>query len=215
MLYTKEIKAIGLLVASIGFLIMMGWFFDIAALKAFIPGQPEINFFSAFFFFISGVALWSTSMYFDEKDSLAIIILPICALVIMLFMGTFIASSFFGVNTGISELFVEDSVGTFETNVEAQPSIGLMIGFIVVAILSMVTLIFQTIRSRYYTVCGGIILGIAIIAMMGYVFHEPALYYDIEGVSSAIAIHSAVLFSFLGIGFIMQGMSKSLDDPEV
>ena len=49
----------------------------------------------------------------------------------------------------------------------------------------------------------GLIVGsIGAVAVVGYIINAPLLYYYIEGVNSAMACHTAVLFVLLGMGLL-------------
>ncbi len=51
-------------------------------------------------------------------------------------------------------------------------------------------------------IVGLIVAAIGALAIVGYMIDAPILYYYIEGVNSAIACHTAVLFVLIGIGLI-------------
>jgi len=45
--------------------------------------------------------------------------------------------------------------------------------------------------------------------MIGYLISTPVLYYEIPGISNAIAIHTTILFTFLGAALFLIGQEKS------
>ena len=51
-------------------------------------------------------------------------------------------------------------------------------------------------------IIGLFIAAVGVIAILGYCINTPLLYYYVEGVNSAIALHTAFLFVLLGIGLL-------------
>jgi len=44
---------------------------------------------------------------------------------------------------------------------------------------------------------------------LGYIINAPILYYTISGWSTAMALHTAILFVLLGIGLVLVGKGNS------
>jgi nitric oxide reductase large subunit len=59
--------------------------------------------------------------------------------------------------------------------------------------------------NRKLFVIGCIVTLIGIIAVGGYIINMPLLYYLVKGFSTAMALHTAILFVILGIGLILLG----------
>src|SRR3990172_10710433 len=76
-----------------------------------------------------------------------------------------------------------------------------MVNFILIIVAGMFTFYESRLR-KLITPIGYLVLTIGIIAIIGYVVNQPTLYYYIDNVSSAMAIHTAILFVLLGIALI-------------
>ena len=121
---------------------------------------------------------------------------------ILLLMVTLFISSVFGFNTGLDSFFIQEKAGAVNTVIPGRPSIPTMINFIVFALAGIATLSgFKKSLARP----GSVILLIGGIAVLGYIFNLPILYYSIAGINTAMALNTAILFILIGIGFILCG----------
>ena len=117
-------------------------------------------------------------------------------------MGTLFFSAIFKIRTGAEDLFVKEASDTVRTVTPGRPSVPTMFNFILIAAAGILTT-FNPHNLKLKLKIIGVIVGlIGAMAVVGYIVNVPYLYYFIEGVNSAIALHTAVLFIVLGIGFI-------------
>jgi hypothetical protein len=117
-------------------------------------------------------------------------------------MGTTFFSTLLGMHTGIEELFIKEMPGGVKTVVPGRPSIPTMLNFLIIAIAGILTILDTEYLQSKLKVFGFIIGIIGAVAVFGYIIDVPLLYYFVEGVNSAIALHTAVLFILLGTGLV-------------
>ena len=117
-------------------------------------------------------------------------------------MGTLFFSAIFQIRTGAEDLFIKEAAGAAKTVTPGRPSLPTMFNFILIAAAGILTTLNPGNLRLKLRIIGVIVGLIGAMAVVGYCLNAPHLYYYIEGVNSAIALHTAVLFMLLGIGFI-------------
>jgi len=203
-LYIAKILAV--IVALVGIMVMVGWIFDIAILKSILPTWVTMKFTTAFSFLLSGLILYFIARL-REGSVLAQIVLPVSALIILLIMATLLTSVILGVRTGIEDLFVKETVGAVKTTIPGRPSAGTMIDFILIAGSAMFALSRPSANKVLFPI-GVIVAVIGGVAIVGYIVNFPLLYYTVSGWSTAMALHTAILFTLCGIGLAVIGRSS-------
>jgi len=191
-----------------GIIVMVGWFFNIPILTSILPFWVTMKFTTALSFLLSGLILYFVIQYRQGKTEIANIALPISALIILLLMTTLLVSIFVGVRTGIEDLFVQEVEGAVKTTTPGRPSAGTMVAFILISSLALLTL-FNLSNIKKWIFWLGIIIGlIGGVGVLGYVIGIPLLYYTVKGGSTAMAFHTAILFTLLGIGLFLLGKEE-------
>ena len=76
------------------------------------------------------------------------------------------------------------------------PSLGTMAGFSLISLIALGHLLHK--KSYYAPVA---VSGIGVVSLLGYVLCEPWLYFYIPGVSTGMALHTAICFILMGIVF--------------
>jgi hypothetical protein len=198
----KTAKGLSLVLIATGFMVIIGWIFDIGILKSISPAWVTMKFSTAIAFILSGITLYFTVRAFEGEFDKAQVALSITSLIIILLMGTLFFSALLEIRTGVEDLFIKETAGTVKTVAPGRPSLPTMFNFILIASAGILTTLNPgNLRSKLKII--GVIVGlIGAMAVVGYCLNAPHLYYYIEGVNSAIAFHTAVLFIVLGIGFI-------------
>lgn len=182
---------------------MGGWIFDIGWLKSIRPDWVTMKFTTAFSFFFSGIVLYFTASLRFGRSSYAFVIMPACLLCISLTMFTLLASTMFDINVGIETLFVTEASGAVETVLPGRPSLAAMLNFMMMVCAGIVAMLNAGHLPRLLFCIGCLVCLIGMIAVAGYIADWPALYYYVEGgISTAMALHSAILFMILGYGLI-------------
>lgn len=184
----------------IGLIVCIGWILDISSLKSVIPNAVTMKFSTSISFIFSGIAIYFLSKYTEGKTDIAKIVIPISSLVVFLFMATIFIAHIFGSTSGIEQLFIKENSDAIKTSFPGMPSFATMVNFILI-LLSMFVF-FESRLKKLFTPIGCTISIIGIISIIGYVVNQPILYYYIDNVSSAMAIHTSILFTVLGIALI-------------
>lgn len=198
-------KILAIITICVGSVVMAGWFLDIAILKSILPTWVTMKFTTALCFVMGGLLLFSIDRVREpgEKSTTAEILLPISSIIMAFLMGALLFSVIFQVKLGIGDLFVKEAPGAVKTTKPGIPSSGTMVSFLAIAIVGLLQL-FEgedlTIKTIHFL--GWIVALAGGLAIVGYVFDVEVLYYTLEGVSTAMAFHTAILFVFLGLGMI-------------
>ncbi len=207
--HQKIAKIIAGIVIIGGIAVVMGWIFDIDALKSILPAFVTMKFNTAISFILGGITLYFIAVSQKGYHEVADIVLPITTFVILLLMATILVSIFFGISTGIEELFIKDILkGTVKGDYPGRPSIATIVNFILIAAAGILTMFHVTNLKKLLLAIGTIISIISSVAIVGYLIDEPSLYYLIEGFSVPIAVYTAILFVMLGIGLAFLGIEK-------
>lgn len=199
----KIVIVLSIVVSCVGALVMLGWVLDIQILKSIHPLWVTMKFSTAFSFFISGIVVYFVQYSIKGDSSISNVALPISIVIILLFMTTLLVSSYLGIRTGVEDLFVKEVAGAVKTTVPGRPSIGTMINFILVAIAGIFAMLkSENLKSKLLRIgcCINVVGGMAII---GYIIDVPLLYYTLEDASTAMALHTAILFVMLGVALIL------------
>lgn len=124
-----------------------------------------------------------------------------------------LALTLFGlVCTAVLFAILEVSMGLdksdFMTPIKGVPSLGTMISF---ALLGCYGLFEYRKKLRWVPVVIGVgVCSVALVAVIGYVIGRPSLYYYIPQHSTAMAIHTAVLFFLSGFTCLLQVYQRKL-----
>ena len=192
---------LSLFVSGIGIAVMLGWIFDIGWLKSIRPDFVTMKFTTAFSFLLSGIILYYVSRIRFFTPAIAMAVLPAAVMGIVLIMFSLLASTMFDVYIGIEALLVEEGPEAVETATPGRPSVGTMIAFLLVAYSGIAAMLRPANLPLQLAIVGALILITGAIAVAGYILNMPMLYYYVEGgISTAMALHTAILFGFLGTG---------------
>lgn len=196
------IAVVSLAVCAVGAAAMVGWIWNIEALKSVVPGWPTMKFDTALSFVVSSISFYYISRALEGAFDRAQVILSASCLILFLVMGILFFSFFLEVRTGVEELFVKELPGGVMTVAAGKPSLPTAINFLLIALAGILTLL-QVPRLRIKLRALGLVSGvIGLVAMGGYVLHVPLLFYYVPGVNTAMAFHTALLFVLLGAGFV-------------
>ncbi|WP_165776395.1 sensor histidine kinase [Candidatus Nitrosotalea bavarica] len=196
-------KIFSIIVIVIGIMVTFGWIFDIASLKSILPNYVTMKFSTSVSFIFSGVTLYFISRFKEGKSAIAQIAIPASGLVIALFMVTNLISSFLPFQTGLENIFVKETGNAISTTIPGKPSIGTMVNFIFIIVYGIFSMS-DSIRLRKFAFgVGYFVIGVGLVSLVGYITNLPLLYYASPGVSTAMALHTSVLFVILGSGMIL------------
>lgn len=213
---SKITTLLSIIVTLGGAIVMIGWIMDIEILKSILPIWVTMKFTTAFSFFLSGIILYFvTNTSIQINSDIAQIVLSFAILIILLLMGTFLFSSFLNIRTGIEDYFMIENENSIQTSTSGRPSLGSMVNFILVAIIGLMTMNDAKDIYKKTIIISSIITVIGVIAIFGYIFSIPYLYYLIEGLSTGMAIHTAILFIIIGISFLIHEKNNKTNKTEI
>jgi hypothetical protein len=72
-----------------------------------------------------------------------------------------------------------------------------------ISLVSSLSLFGRGRSVRFINILGAAVAAVGGVAVVGYLFDIPALYYNISEISTAMALNTAILFVLLGSGFYM------------
>lgn len=180
--------------------VMGGWIFDILSLKSILPHWVTMKFTTAFCFLLSGIILCSIVKLKQGDIDFAQVSLPLPCLLITLIMTSLLVSVILNIHIGIENLFVKEEAEAMMTTTPGQPSMGAMMAFLAMVMAAFLTMLRLNNLVSKLNIIGGVVMLVGGLAIAGYLFQVPLLFYHWEGVSSAMAFHTAVLFILLGLG---------------
>ena len=180
---------------------MMGFVFGIQPVQSLFPQFGPRIFITAVAFTCSGIILYAIvqKKIKTVQGEIDILIVAL-SFVLMLIVGIVFMSSLFHVNTGIERLFLGETMNSIQAVSQEPSEIGTNINFLCIILIGLFDV--QGKKRSLCIICSGIIIGISIIALVGYSTAIPALYYDINGISTKMNIPVAVVFILLGGSFL-------------
>lgn len=199
----KISEGLAIFVAMIGAIVTAGWIFDIEVLKSILPVWVTMKATTAISFILSGVIVYCIAKSQQKSSSAVSVILPITTMVILILMVTHLSASWLGLRLGLDSLFVRESNGAIMSVIPGRPSVATMIEFILIAIAGVLTMLNPANLKTWLLFLGWIVVFIGAAAVAGYILSLPALYYYIEGISTAMAFHTAILFVLMGLSLIL------------
>jgi hypothetical protein len=195
------VKILSGVIAAAGLTVMAGWIFDFGLLKSIAPAFVSMKFSTAFAFVVSSISLYFLARAREGEFEKAQVALSITSFILAILMGLLFFSDVFGIETGIEGLFVHDP-GDAKSVVAGMPSVPTMVNFLLIALAGIITIINPAGILPKLKAIGVTVGVIGLLAVFGYVFNAPLLYYFIPGVNSAMALHTALLFVALGTGLL-------------
>lgn len=187
------LESIAAVCILVGVVVMVGWFFDIVWLKSFFPFGVTMKFATALSFTLTGLLVFTFRCGWRELQ-------VSLATAQVLIMGVFLVGNLLGVSIGVEKVFFSAADLERFTGVPGYPSVMTCVLFVLVSL----AVLFCQKLPKCLPVVGGIMILTGSLAIIGYAFGIPALYYYVRTLSSlstAMALHTAILFTLLGIGF--------------
>jgi len=205
MKHLYQAKNIGLFVALVGIVVMAGWVFDIQILKSILPTWVTMKFATALSFLLSGVSLYYICEVINRKSEIGQMVIIFTTLGLVLLMGMLLISNLTGIQLGIESLFVKEAAGAVKTTVPGRPSFGTMVSFMLITFAGFVVIWQGKGIDVWLRIIGILVALFGGLAIIGYMIDMPLLYYTLEGFSTAMAMHTAILFVLMGVGLMLIG----------
>ena len=187
----------------VGIAVMLGWYFNVGILKSILPIWPTMKFTTAICFSLSGVILFFMVRILEGEIDFSRLIVSVAVFAILLIMLILFFSSLLGIHTGLEDLFFKESTVAVITTMPGIPSLGTMVNFILIAVSGLLVILNSQRCKKSLLVLGWVITPVALVAVVGYIINVPSLFYAFEGISNAMALHTAILFVLFGFGFIL------------
>ena len=186
-----------------GVAVMLGWYFDIGILKSILPGWATMKFTTALCFSLSGVTLFFMVCIIEGELDLSRLAVSLSAFTVLLIMLILLFSSLLKIRTGMEDFFIKESPTVISMTISGQPSMGTIVNFILIAVGGLLVILNPQSRKKILLVLGWVMTLVALTAVVGYLINVPSLYYALEDISNAMALHTAILFVLFGIGFTL------------
>src|SRR6185437_8255325 len=151
----------------------------------------------------------------SRNSELARILLPAPIMVVMFYMITLLVSTFTRIPSGIEDLFVMEKSGAVGSLLPGVPSVATMVNFLLIVSASVLSLLRYEKQGKEILVLGGIICAISVTALLGYTVNVSSMYYLIPGVSSGMAIHTAIAFLLIGIALVAYSKTSNLESQKI
>jgi len=183
----------GIFSLGIGFIVILGWVFDIAAFKSLLPGLSTMKANTAFSFILGGSALLAFNMPsypLWKRGGL------ICAGGMVLLGILVMAEHLLGWNLGIDQLIFQDPQPAPDA-FPGRPSLSTALNiFLSGAALLLIGLG----RIRWGQIPALLAGAIGLIALLGYLYGVSSLYQ--VSIYSSMAFHTALAFVILNLGIL-------------
>ena len=181
------------LIGIVAILVLIGWVFDLNALKSISPTFTTMKVSAALMFVMSAVMNHTMLTWKKQLSDIRAGVMGTMMMSLLIFSLLMIMDLLTKEKMGFTEILKEDS-GTIFTVKGGAPCIMTVLLFLVHSFTGL-CYIFNTDKMpkrliRFATIT----LLTAVIAIVGYVLWIPTMFYYIKHYSSAMALHSAILF---------------------
>ncbi|RCJ25692.1 histidine kinase [Nostoc sp. ATCC 43529] len=206
----KIASAIPVLVGS---LVLVGWWLGINVLKHGFPGSlATMKFNVALCFVLSGMSLWlfltrrrtKTTEERTVKNYLhfpSLLLAKVCAIAVTTISVLTLCQYLFGWNFGIDELVFREKTSLAISH-PGRMGANTAVNFILVSVALQFLIYQRNHRSYWYAQILALIATlISFQALMGYAYKVKVLY-GIAPYTTSMALHTALLFTIVGIGIL-------------
>jgi len=201
--YRNASRAAGGIVVAIGFLVLVGWLFDVPAFKSILPGLSTMKANTALAFMLAGSSLWLASTR-GENERIDLLADACAALTSVIGLLT-LSEYMFGRNLGIDQFLFKDTL----TPESAHPGRMSLVTALNFSLLGPALLLMtRTHYRRLIEVFSITALLISMLALLGYAYGVSSLYQFFP--YSSIAIHTTLAFSILCIGILFAHPEQGL-----
>lgn len=196
------IRCFGLIIFFSGLAVMFGWIIDSSTLKSILPIWSSMSFFSALCISFSGLLLIAMAVRFGKNFPGMTPVILFLSFFMVLFAGAQLLSLLTGFSSGIEGIVVYEEELVFNEIVAGRPSAGSLLGFFLLGLSGLTSLTYPYRSLRFLFQAGVILVVISSVALIGYIFDLPLLYYSTNGVSNPMSFHLAFLLLMSGIAVI-------------
>ncbi|MBZ0280862.1 MAG: HAMP domain-containing histidine kinase [Anaerolineae bacterium] len=176
-----------------GFIVVLGWLFDIALFKSLLPGLATMKANTAFTFILGGGALISFNPPATQRWQHSGLI---CATVMTLLGIVTLAQHILGWNLGIDQLVFKDPQ-TAPAAFPGRPSLSTAFNIL---LTGTALLLIGLRRTRWSQIPALLAGAIGLVALLGYLYGVSSLYQ--VSLYSSMAVHTALTFMILNLGIL-------------
>lgn len=196
-------KIVGIIVASIGFVVILGWIFHLDLLKSVLPGLVTMKANTAICFILGGVSLWLWhENNFQEMNATAPKKRPLrqglALLIIAIALLTLIQYGF-KLDFGIDQLLFKESGNAVNTIAPGRMGANTALNFL---FLGSALLLLSLRHPSYFPAQLFSLFAflIAFLGFLGYIYGNS--YFYNPALSTAMALHTSVAFMLLCLGIL-------------
>jgi len=193
---------IAFILILVGFLVIMGWIFNVSFLRSINPLWTPMKFVTAVCFMMSGLIIFATNRIFHGEFNIAPLILSAGSLTIIILTSVFFASNIFNIPVGIEQLFIGE-IFLKGKIYNLQPCTASMFNFLLIAIVGIMSMHKIKSHKKIILIVGILIGFIGLSSIIGHILRVPFLYFNIYGFSSAMSVISGPMFVLIGMVFYL------------
>jgi PAS domain S-box-containing protein len=196
-------KTISFVVPTVGLLVILGWLFDIAALKSILPNLPTMKVNTALCFLLGGASLrlWHWKLTREKgkgEGGIQVLIFSLAFLITTIALLTLIQYGFH-VNLGIDEFLIKQPEPQGSTAAPGRMAPNTALAFL----LEESALLLLSVKRPNYLAAQGMAVGAGLIGFLGILgYVEGTPYSYTAGSFTGMAIHTASCFLLLSSGIL-------------
>lgn len=184
---------LGGVVTVVGCVVLAGWTLDIDVLKSVLPGFVTMKGSTAISFVLTGFTMLCFMFAVKKRTWAQVVVVVTC-----LWKLALMTNVLYGFAGGQPLEDLDDAVLSVAPGI---PSLGTVTCFILSALVGLYV-VWRTSQLFFLTKISGLaIASLGLVALVGYTLETPVMYYYSSGTSTAMAIHTAMLFVVIGFGF--------------
>ena len=190
----------------VGCLVLVGWAFDLAALKSVLPGLATMKANTALGFILAGVSLWLLGT--EQANQRTRCIAQACAGIVALLGLLTLSEYLFGWDLGIDQLLIRDLQTDPEASKPGRMAPATALNFLMLG-AALLLLDVETRHGHRLSEALTLLTVItSLLASIGYSYNAESLY----GVHlySSMALHTALTFIALSIGVLFARPDREL-----
>jgi len=193
-------------VTIVGCLVLVGWAFEIAALKSVLPGLVTMKANTALAFILGGVSLWLLQS--EQANQRTRRIAQICAFIVALLGLLTLSEDLFCWDLGIDQLLFQDLQTDPEISKPGRMASATALNFLMLG-TALLLLDVEILRGHYPAEWLGLVPVLSsTIALIGYTYGVQALYR--VPAYSSVALHTALAFLVLSLGLLWARPNRGL-----
>lgn len=189
-------KAASISVTFVGFVVLIGWIFNIPTLKSISPGLVTMKANTAVAFILAGISLWILCK--QKIGGRVRFIAKSCATVVALIGLLTLTEYIFGWELGIDQLLFRESAEVVGTSHPGRMAPTTALNFFLLgSALILLDMPFGFQPSQFFAILGSFI---GLLNLVGYTYGVKKLYGILS--YTQMALHTSVTFLVLSIGIL-------------